>query len=168
MHRSEIVWRRKMALVAAGYAAVLSFAAVAIVGRHYMALRNPNDFNGGMAAAGDWMLELVIAVLLMVPTVLLALVVRQRESASQMFAQVLFSFSLTAMLSLGLLLIPAISQTNNIIGSLCIHRLLASPVVLAGIGTSRLLARYRPAKRLISYALLSETITLVLAVIAIL
>lgn len=168
MQRIDFAWRRKMAFIAVCYAAVLAFAAVAMVSRHYLALRNPNDFNGGMAAAGDWMLELLIAGLLLVPTFLLALVVRERESASLVFAKALFSFSLTAGLSLGLLLIPVISQTNNIIGSLCMDRLLASPVVLAGIATSRLVARYRPAKRLISYALASETVALVLCLIAVL
>jgi hypothetical protein len=163
----DMVWRRKMGFIAVCYAAILAFAAVATVSRYYIALRNPNDFNGGMAAAGDWMLELFIAGLLLVPTFLLALAVRERETASVVFAKVLFGFSLTAPLSLGLLLIPAISQTDNVVGSLCMYRVFGSPVVLVGIGTCRLLARYRPAKRLVSWALLSEGATLVFAVIVV-
>jgi hypothetical protein len=160
----EISWRRKMVFIAACYAAILLFAAAVMVHRHYLALRYPNDFNGGMAAAGDGMLDLLIAIALLVPTFLLALAVRQRETASVIFAKVLFGFSLTAPLSLALLSISAISLTNNVVGFLCMYRLLASPVVCAGIGTSRLLACYRPAKRLITYALLIEIVTLVLGV----
>jgi hypothetical protein len=166
MYQLAISWRSKMAFIAACYAGVVGLAAVAIVSRHYLALRNPNDFNGGMAAAGDWMLDLMIGMMLMVPTFLLALAVRERESAAVVFAKALFGFSLTALLSLVLLAIPVIHQTDNIVGSLCMYRLLASPVVLAGIGTCRLVARYRPAKRLVAYALLTETITLVLVAIA--
>lgn len=162
----DITWRRKMALVAVCYAAVIGLGVLAIVLRYFEEMRNPNDFNGGMAAAGDWMLELMIGMALLVPTFLLALVVREREAASLMFAKVLFAFSLTALLSMALDAIPVISQTNNLVGTLCMYRLLASPVVLAGMGTSRLLARYRPAKRLISYALVCEAIPLAAFVVA--
>jgi hypothetical protein len=160
----NISWRRKLMLIAACYAAVLLFAAAMIVHRHYLALRYPNDFNGGMAAAGDGMLDLMIAMALLVPTFLLALAVRERETASVIFAKVLFGLSLTAPLSLTLLSFSAISLTNNVVGFLCMYRLLASPVVCVGIGTSRLLARYRLTKRLITYALLTEIVTLVLGV----
>jgi hypothetical protein len=166
MQLTDISWGRKMAFIAACYAAVIALAGMAIVGRHYAALRNPNDFNGGMAAGGDLILDLMIAVALLVPTFLLALVVRDRETASVVFAKAVFGFSLTAPLSLGLLLISAISQTDNILGFVCMDRLFAAPVVLAGIGTSWLLARYRSAKRLISCALIGESVTLVLAVVA--
>jgi hypothetical protein len=168
MKQIAVSWRGKMVLIAACYGAIFAFAVVAIVGRYYAALRNPNDFNGGMAAFGDLLLDLLIGVLLLVPTFLLTLAVREREIASVMFAKILFGFSLTSPLSLGLLSIPAVSQTNNIVGSLCMYRLIGSPVVLAGIATSRLLSRYRPAKRLISCALVSEGVTLVLCAAAVL
>ena len=160
-----ISWRTKMIFIAACYAAVLGFAVLAIVGRHYAALRNPNDFNGGMAAAGDWFLDLFIAAALLVPTFLLALVVRERETASLAFAKALFGFSVTAPLSFALLSIPAISQTDNILGWPCMYRMLASPLILAGLATSRLLARYPRAKQLLSWALACEAFALASSIV---
>ena len=57
------------------------------------------DFNGGMAAAGDWMLEIFIGGLLLIPTFFLALVIRKREAIYTAFSRVLFGFSLTAPIS---------------------------------------------------------------------
>jgi hypothetical protein len=47
--------------------------------------------------------------------------------------------------------------------SLCLFRLLGSPFILVGIGISRLVARFARAKRLVSYALLIEGVTIVAA-----
>lgn len=153
-----------MGLVAAGYAAVLVMAAAMVTERHLAAMRNPNDFNGGMAAAGDWMLELFIGGLLLIPTVMLALVIRKREEIFTAFSKVLLGLSLTSPVSLGLLLIPAISQSDTILGNFCSYRLFGAPMVMLWLGAGRLLARFKLSKRLISSALLVETSTLVLMV----
>jgi hypothetical protein len=164
MHRLEIQWRVQIACVAAGYAAVLAFAAAMIISRHLAALRNPNDFSGGMAAAGDWMLDLFICGLLLIPTFFLAWITRDREPAFTAFAKTLFAFALTAPLSLVLSLIPAISQRDTILGALAGHRLFLTPIVLTWYAAGRLLARFKPAKRLLSSALLIESLTIVLFV----
>jgi hypothetical protein len=165
MSQIALSWRTKMGFIAASYGAILAFAAAAIVGRHYEALRNPNDFNGGMAAAGDWMLALFIGVLLLFPTFLLALALRQQERSSVSFAKALFILSLTGPLSAALLLIPAVSQTDNLAGWVCGSRLLLSPVVLVGLVGCRLLVKYRPAKRLLTWALPIELGALALIVL---
>ena len=161
MRRLDIPWRVQIGLVVSGYAAVLAFSAALVIARTLQEMRNPNDFNGGMAAAGDWMLELFIAGLLLVPTSFLAWVIRDHESAFTVFAKVLFAFSLTAPLSLALSLIPAISQHNTVLGTLAGNRLFATPVVCTWYGAARLLARFKLAKRLLSFALLAEILTIV-------
>jgi hypothetical protein len=45
-----------------------------------------------------------------------------------------------------------------------LYRLFCSPPILLGIGVSRLAARFYRAKRLLSYALLIEGLTLAIAV----
>lgn len=152
----------QMALVVAGYAAVFAASTVMIVGRYILEMRNPNDFNGGMAAAGDWMLELFIAGLLLVPTFFFALVTRNHEAIFTAFSKTLFAFSLTAPISLGLSLIPAISQNATILGTLCGYRLFGIPMTWPAAG--RVLARSTPAKRFLSSAVLIEVMTLVLCV----
>jgi hypothetical protein len=158
----EIPWRVQLGFVAACYAAVLVFSGVMITVRHVVALGNPADFNGGMAAAGDWMLELFIGGLLLIPTFFLAFVIRKREALYTAFSKVLFGLSLTAPISLGLMLVPAVSQSDTILGSFCLYRLSDTPIVLTGLGVSRLLAQSKPAKRLISCALLIEAATIAL------
>jgi len=148
----------------AGYGAVLAFAAVVVTSRYLLETRNPNDFNGGMAAAGDWMLELFLCGLLLIPTFLLAFISRAREQTYTAFSKFLFGFSLLAPVSLGLMLIPAIGQKDTILGTLCGLRLFAAPMIIVGFIGCRLLARFRLAKRLLSWALVIETATIVMMV----
>jgi hypothetical protein len=128
-------------------------------------VRNPSDFNGGMAAGGDWILDLFIGGLLLVPTFFFALVTRERETIFTAFSKALFAFSLTGPISLGLMLIPAISQNNTILGSLSLYRLFGTPMIMAWPASARLLARFKPAKRLLSSALVIEVATLALFVV---
>jgi hypothetical protein len=51
------------------------------------------------------------------------------------------------------------------VGAYCLFRLLSSPFILFEIGASRLAARFDRAKKLISYALLIEGLTLATAVV---
>ncbi len=160
----KLPYRVQLGLVAAGYAAVLAYAVVMITARHLAALRDPNDFNGGMAAAGDWMLEIFIGGLLLVPTFFLALVIRKREAIYAAFSKVLFGFSLTAPVSLGLILLPAVGQSNTLLGDFCSYRLFGIPMVMTWFAVGRLLAPSKLAKRLTSSALLIEFLTIVLIV----
>lgn len=132
--------------------------------RYFAALQNPNDFNGGMAAGGDLILELGIGCLLLIPTFLLALTIRDREAIYLSFSKALLGFSLTAPISLGLVLIPAVAQTDNIVGYICMYRLFGTPVVMMWLAAGRLLARFRPAKRFTGWALAIEAGTLAVAI----
>jgi hypothetical protein len=49
-----------------------------------------------------------------------------------------------------------------VLGEMCMDRLFGSPIIIVGLIVSRLLARFDRAKRLTSYALLIEVLTLVL------
>jgi len=159
-----ISWRAKFGMVAICYAAVLAFAAVVVTVRYFAELRHPDDFNGGMGAFGDWMLELFLASLLLVPTFLLAFLIRHREDFSVRLSKALLGFSLTGPISLGALLIPAVGQRNSLLGSLCLCRLSGAPIVLIGLIGSWLLARFKRPRRLILYAFLIELLTIALIV----
>jgi len=163
---NPIPYRVQLRLVAASYLAVLAIAVALIVVRYLQYVRHPEDVAayGGMWAGGDMMLELFICFLLMIPTALLVFVIRKSEAASETYAKVLFGLSLTAPVSVALIAILAIGQSNMILGSFCLFRLLASPVVVVWLIVSRLLARFDRQKRWTSYALLVEGLTLVLIV----
>jgi hypothetical protein len=159
-----IPWRWKMGFIASCYAAIFALAAAMIGYRHFAALRNPNDFNGGMAAGGDLILEIGIGGLLLIPTFLLALVIRDREEMYTWFSKVLLGFSLTAPISLGLLHIPAVAQSDGFLGFFCMYRMFGAPVVMMWLATGRALARFRTAKRLTGWAVAIEAGTVVVAI----
>jgi hypothetical protein len=154
-------------MVAAGYAVVLVAAALLVYQRHLMYTYQAQEAAaaGGMYAAGDWMLGLMIGCMLLVPTFFLALVIRKSEPLYDGYAKVLLGVSLTAPVSLGILSIPAVGQGSSALGWICLGRLLGSPIVLLGLVLSRLLARFGKAKRWTLYALLIELLTLVLTVV---
>jgi hypothetical protein len=111
---------------------------------------------------------LFIAGLFLVPTLLLAFFIRNSEPAFTRYSQAFLVFSLTAPISIGAMAIPAIGQSGSgvlgMIGWLSLGRVSASPVVVAGLICSLLLARFKRATRLIVYAVLIEVGTLVLMV----
>ncbi len=154
----------QLGLVAASYAVVLAAAALLVYARHLLYVNHPGDVAaaGGMYAAGDLMLEIFIACMLLVPTVFLALVIRKSENLYTGYSRVLLGLSLTAPICLGVLSIPAVNQGTMVLGWICIDRLLCSPMVIVGLVVSRLLARFDQAKRLTLYSLLIEVSTLVL------
>jgi hypothetical protein len=158
-----IPFRVQMTLVAAGYAAVLAAAAVLVCIRYMQYVSHPQDVAaaGGMYAGGDLFLEMFIACIFLVPTLLLALVIRKSENLYIGYSKILLGLSLTAPICLGVLSIPAVNQGTMILGELLMARLFASPFVMVGLGFSRLLARFDRAKRLTSYALMIEILTLV-------
>jgi len=161
-----IPWRTQLGAVAAGYAIVLLVAAVLVFWRHIQYVTHPADAieYGNMYAFGDLILGLFIGGLFLIPTLLLVLVIRKSETAYTRYSQTLLGLSLTAPICLGILLIPAVSQGNSFLGWFCMDRLFASPIVVAGLAVSRLLARFGRAKRLTLYALLIELGTIALLV----
>lgn len=79
------------------------------------------------------------------------------------YAKVLLGLSLTAPISVGLLLIPVLNRWYW--GDACIFRLFAIPMVIVVLIFSLWLTRFGRARRLIFYALLIESLTFV-AIIA--
>jgi len=158
----------QLGLVASGYATVLAVAAVLIVVRYFQYVNHPADVAayGGMYAGGDLMLEVFIGGMLMVMTFFLVLVIYKSEPDYTIYSKVLLGLSLTAPLSVGLISIPAVNQGMNVLGEVCMFRLFASPMVIVGMGMSRLFARYSRPKRLTVYALLIEAVTLILLLAA--
>jgi hypothetical protein len=152
----------QLRLVAASYAMVGVLSALLIFNRYLEYVRNPQDVAaaGGMYAGGDLLLELIICVLLLVPTSALAFVIRKSETYYTAYAKVLLGVSLTAPLSVISLLMPVLNQWYW--GDAIIFRLFAIPIVLVVLIASRWLTRFTRARRLISYALLIEGLTLVL------
>ena len=119
------------------------------------------DKQSAMWGFGDWMLEVMILGLFLVPTFFLLLVIARSEPASILYSKVLLAFSLTLPLSVGMLAVPAIAQ-GWMPGIIFMYRLLGAPVVLVGIILSRVMLRFPRAKRLASYAAAVELGSIVL------
>jgi len=153
----------QLGLVAVGYATVLVIAATLLFVRHMQELQNPIDASGGMWAAGDAMLGVFIAGLFAITSVFLVWVIAKFESIYKIYSQFLLGLSLNAPVCLGILTLGK-SYAVESVSILCLYRLFCSPPILLGIGVSRLAARFYRAKRLLSYALLIEGLTLAIAV----
>ena len=158
--------RLQLRLVAASYAMVVIVSALLIYERYLTYVRNPQDVAaaGGMYAGGDLLLEVIIFFLFLAPTAALVFVIRKSESAYAAYAKVLLGLSLTAPISVGLLIIPVFNQWYW--GDACIFRLFAIPIVVVVLIFSRWLTRFARARRLISYALLIEGLTFVVIIAA--
>lgn len=161
-------------VVAIGYLGVLLLSAALIYVRHlqYVIHRADADASSGMWAFGDWMLELFIVGLLLIPTLLLAFFIRKSEVAYTRYSRTLLGIAVTAPICIGLLAIPAVGQCNSgflaWLGWLCLGRISVSPIFLVGLAVSRLLARFKRAKRLTTYGLLVELSTYALLLGAVL
>ena len=156
--------RLQLGLVAAGYALVLAIATVLVYVRHMQYVNHPEDVAaaGGMYGGGDLILEIFVGCMLLVPTILLAIIIRESENLYTRYSKILLGLSLTAPICLGVFSIPAVNQGTMILGEICLDRLFGSPIVVVGLLVSRLLAQFDRAKRLTLYALLIEVLTLVL------
>lgn len=159
----QTVPRARLFWVAGAYAAVAALSAALIVARYIAYVTHPDDVAayGGMWAGGDLALEVLIAGMLLVVTFFLALAIFKYEAAYTTYSRVLIALSLTAPASVGIIAIPAVGQSNSVLGDVCLYRMFASPIVLVGLAMSRLLARFPRGKRNTTYALLIEGLTLV-------
>jgi hypothetical protein len=160
---NSISLRVQLGLVALGYAAVLVMAAALLFMRHLQELKYPIDASGGMWAAGDAMLYIFIVCLFMIPTIFLIWVSARFEAFYTPYSQFLLVLSLSAPVCLAVFFFGE-NHVAESLGSLCLLRLLGSPFIFAGIGTSRLVARFDRAKRLVSGALLVEGLTMATSV----
>jgi hypothetical protein len=119
---------------------------------------------GGMYAAGDAILDFFIACLFLVPTIFLVRVIARFEALYTKYSQLLLGLSLSAPVCLSLFCFGEQNVAQSIL-SFCLYRLVCSPFILVGIGVSRWVARFDRAKKLSSYALLIEGLTLGVAVV---
>lgn len=158
--------RLQLRFVTASYGVVGVVSALLIYVRYLQYVRNPQDAaaSSGMYAGGDLLLEVFICFLFLVPTVALVFVIRKSESCYTAYAKVLLGLSLTAPISVGLLIIPVLNQWYW--GDACIFRLFAIPIVVVVLIFSRWLTHFARARRLISYALLIEGLTFVVIISA--
>ncbi len=157
----------KLRWVAAAYGVVLAVS-VFLVAWRYLQYRwhaQDADLYGGMWAGGDMILGVFISCLFLVPTFVLVLVIRNSEPLYTRYAKVLLGLGLSAPLSLGLISIPAVNHGQSLLGWVFFWRLLGSPFVFFVLAGSRLLARFPQAKRLCSYAVLIEGLTLLAMVV---
>ena len=155
--RAKLVW------VSAGYAVVVAASVFLVVLRYLQYAMHPQDANqyGGMWAGGDMVLGVFIFCLFLVPTFFLVLVIRKSEPLYTRYAKVMLGIGISAPVSIGLLAIPMISESSSVLGWVCMWRILGSPLVFVGLAGSRVVARFPRAKRLCSYAVLIEGLTLV-------
>ena len=84
------------------------------------------------------------------------------ENVYTAYSKFLFWLSVSAPV---LLAVSLVGPLEKIFGAPCLIRLMASPFVLVGIGISRWMARFDRAKKLTSWALVIEGVTLVIAVV---
>jgi hypothetical protein len=160
-----ISWRVQLALVGSGYAAVFVVSAALVFGRYLMERYHAADVSaaGGMYAAGDLFLGIFIASLFMIPTVSLVWVMARFEGPYTTYSQVLLGFGLSAPVCLALFVLGN-NHVPDGLRLVCLCRLLCSPFALVGMGVSWWVARFDRAKRLTSYALIVEGVTLGVAV----
>jgi hypothetical protein len=157
--------KTKLALVGVGYTVVLAFAAVELHLRTVMESNDPASViaASGMYAAGDMLLEVFIAFLLMIPTFFLVWIGAQFEASYTTYSQILLAIGFSAPLAFGVLFWGS-NYLPETIGAYSFLRLLWSPFILGLIGMSRLMAQFDRAKRLTSYALKLEGTTFCLAI----
>jgi hypothetical protein len=163
----RIPWKIQIGLVACGYAGAIGIAALLIVWRYWQYETHAADaaVSGGMWAGGDLMLELFICGMLLVVTFFLVLVIYKYEAAYTNYAKALVALSVTLPASVGLIALSAVGQGNSLVGWACLFRVFASPMVFAGLGMSRVFARFPKGKRITNYALAIEGLTLVFMVL---
>jgi hypothetical protein len=151
--------RVQVTAIGLGYLGVLAYGVAVEFMRHLAELRDPAASSGGMWAFGDELLAWYIFLLFMVPTIFLLLLLRQHEQAYITYSKILFWFSLTAPLCLGILVLAALAHAQAAADPLA-WRPWRAPFVVVVMGMSRVFARFAPAKRLLTRALLIEVGTL--------
>ena len=156
-------WRVQVKLVGFGYAAVSVAAAALLFGRHLQQLRYPAEASGGMWAFGDALLYIFLAGLFMIPTGFLIWATAQFEAFYTGFSIFLLGLSLSSPVCL-IVFYAGGNRVGEGLLNLCFCRLILSPFILVGMGVSRWAARFDRARRLVTYSLFIEVLTLIVAV----
>ena len=152
--------RRQIELIAFAYASVFLYAVYEQYVRHLAELQNPIDSQGGMWAFGDEMLAYYLFVLFLFPTFFLLRLIAKSEPVYNRCAKLALAVALTAPLSLVLLNID-VPKISSVIADPAVLRLFRSPMVWTVLVMSRLFARSKQAKRLMNWAIATETLTIV-------
>ena len=157
--------RLEHALIASGYVAAVGLGTALIYARLMWESAHPEQVmeSSGMFAFGDMLLYMFAGLLLLIPTFFLVWMLSRSEESGVSCAKVLLAVALSAPLGLVLM---AIGE-KMIPGTLLVAafmRLEWSPFVFAFLLGSRLLARFPRAKRVISFALLTEIATILIAI----
>ena len=116
-----------------------------------------------MWAFGDLFLWIFIACLFLVPTALLIWITAKHEAFYTAYSKFLLGLSLSAPVCLAVLNLGE-NHVGESLMNLCMYRLMGLPFIFAGMGFSRIVAKFDRAKRLANYAILIEGLTLVIAV----
>jgi len=148
----------QLALIAVGYGVVFVIAAAWLYQRHLFEIQDPVAASGGMAAFGDTILYVFIGFLFLVPTVFLIRIIAKTERVYTAFAKLLFGLGLSAPVCMTVVLLGDHMPAR--LSWICGWRMLESPIIFLGMGVSRWVARFDRAKKLTSYALLLEGLTL--------
>lgn len=157
--------RVQLWIIATAYIGVFVLATGLLVERYVWERLNAAEVvaESGMTAAGDTLLWLFLACLFMIPTFFLVWVMAKYENLYNVYSQILLGISLTAPFCLlGIYL--GDKHIWQYAVDFCFFRFLFSPFILTGIGFSRWMAKFGRAKRLTSYALLIEGLTIAIAV----
>jgi hypothetical protein len=151
-------------MIGAGYAVVSAYGAWELYERHVWEAAHPAEVSAasGMYAGGDMILDLWIVFLLMIPTIFLVRVISRFEAPAAVYSKILFLISLSAPLCFGISLLGEKHVPANLIVS-CLVRLLWSPLFLVLMFFSRIVSKFQNARRLTTYALLSEGVTICVA-----
>jgi hypothetical protein len=150
-------------LIGATYAFVLLFGGSMAVQRYIYEYRHPNEVtaSSGMWAFGDMMMWVMIFFMALVPTVFMLRLVAKSEGLYTSYSKIVLAFAITAPLCIGLV---SLFSKENVIADACLWRLIWSPLILITIAVSRIVAKFKLSKRLLSYALLTEGLTLTITI----
>ena len=151
--------RLQMQLIAFVYATLSLYAVYQWHLRHLAELQNPIDASGGMWAFGDEILNLFLFCLFLVPTFFLLRFMAQEDRVFVVYCKLALVVTLTAPLFTAMLMI--FHPLPRMAEDLCVMRLWRSPMVLIILALSRILGRHHRLKRLLSYSLAVEFVTLV-------
>lgn len=163
----QTVPRARLFWIAGAYAAVLAVSAALICARYMAYVTHPADVAayGGMWAGGDLALEVIVVGMLLVVTFFVALAIFKYDAAYTTYSKIMVAWSLTLPASVAYIAVTAKTQDNSLLGWFCLYRVFAAPIMLMGFGMSRVLARFPKAKRLTTYALLIEGLTVVFMIV---
>jgi hypothetical protein len=154
--------------IIAAYAAVSLVAFILLYNQHIQRVRELNEEMSSRIPQfhphNDWLLGLLIGGLFLLPTLALIWMIRESEPAYTTYSRILLALSITAPLGV-LFFIGSLSLGTGFLFGFCFYRFFASPSVIVGLLASRICARFSKAKRLISYALAIEAVTLVAAAV---